>query len=111
MGSTRRRPSDSCSSTMGVLAWTSRRTPSSSIGTTLTTYPSPGKSRQAWVGTSPVEVRPQGLAQDGLVQLGPEAGQVIEAGAGLGPGLRVALLDPRHDDLLDQTGLTIGGVA
>src|SRR3954468_17346493 len=111
MGSTRRRPSDSCRRTMGVFACTSSRTPRSSIGTTLTTYPSVVRSRQARPSPSSLDVRPQRLAQDGFVQLGTEAGQIFEAGSGLGPSLRVALLHPRHDDLLDEAGLTVGGVA
>src|SRR3954467_10178167 len=97
LGSTRRRPSDSCSSTIGVLACTSSRTPRSSIGTTLTTYPAPRKSRQARARSSSLDVGPEGLAQDCFAQLRSQPGQVVEAGPGLGPGLGVALLHPRHD--------------
>src|SRR5689334_25212199 len=111
MGSTRLRPSDSCSRTIGVLACTSSRTPRSSIGTTLTTYPPAGTTGQARRAPSALDVRAQGLAQDGLPQLGAETGQVVEAGPRLGPGLGVALLHPRHDDLLDQPRLAIGRVA
>src|SRR3954466_7599699 len=111
MGSTRRRPSDSCRSTVGGFACTPSRTPRSSIGTTLTTYPSVVKSRQARTTPSSLDVRPQRLAQDRFVQLGTEAGQVFQAGSGLRPRLGVALLHPRHDDLLDEAGLPVGGVA
>ena len=77
-----------------MLAWTSSRTPRSSIGTTLTTYPRPTPYGRACSDCSAVAVGPQGLAQHRFAQLAAEARQGLEGGAGLGPRLRVALLDP-----------------
>src|SRR5262245_56422400 len=111
MGRTRRRPSDSCSSTIGVLAWTSRRTPRSSIGTTRTTYPRPDRSGRASRPRSRVGVGPQRLAENRFPQLAAEPRHRLERGPRLAAGLWVALLHPRHDDLLDEPGLAVGGVA
>src|SRR6187399_2649339 len=99
----RPRPTVSRSKIMGVLAGTSTRTPTSSSGTTPRAYRAARHhSRRSEPRRSELELLVHCGAQEGAAELGSEGVQLVELASRLGAGLRVALAQQRHDQLLVQ---------
>ena len=121
MGRVRPSPSDSCSSSTGVLDWRSTRTARSRTSTMPQTY-SP-ETRSAIVGPiagtwpvpapaprSAVEQVAEGAPEQGGTQLLAQSRQLVGRLVGPRPGLGIPLPDQGKHDLLDEPRLAVGGV-